>query len=505
MKKIFTLGLTIGMIGLLSSPSSGQAIFKNNNTKLGNGIEVLKKNHFRGEASERPTSTESKLVAYYPMKHNGVEYKRQSDSVRFFSTEDAHIDGIYEDILLYSIYGVLFQAEKIPLDHYQILNIDSTITYGLNGTGTGYDELKTRMEMTKNTSGQVTISLQQVRTGSSWKNTDRSTYTYNTNNNPTEILNEEFTGSWVNDSKQLITYTSAKKIETNIELDWNAGAWENDRKDIYTYATNGDCITHITQNGAINTWNNSYKRTFTYNANHLVTEIIAESWNGASWDLDERVTYTYQGTKLLSALYQNRIGGSWVDESKRTNTYNGNKLETCLLEYASGGVLANNTLYEYTSNAITTVIVNGYDIVSSSWLKTYKLNINRNSHKQITEIDNDTWNVGDFWETVNNTQRYRFFYEDYETGINDLSKNLQTSVYPNPAKNSLNVTLNWKTPLEASLSLFDINGRTLYNENLSKSSSQQVKIDVSHLTSGIYFVNIKTKEGQSTKKVEILK
>lgn len=53
MKKMFTLSLTIGMIGLLAFPSSGQAIFNNETPLPREGIDILKNNQFRSENSQR--------------------------------------------------------------------------------------------------------------------------------------------------------------------------------------------------------------------------------------------------------------------------------------------------------------------------------------------------------------------------------------------------------------------------------------------------------------------
>lgn len=63
-------------------------------------------------------------------------------------------------------------------------------------------------------------------------------------------------------------------------------------------------------------------------------------------------------------------------------------------------------------------------------------------------------------------------------------------LYPNPASNILYVHFGELTDLPIHLTLFDLNGRLVFNRNLRIENSQ-ISIDVSSLDMGMYLVKIK--------------
>lgn len=68
------------------------------------------------------------------------------------------------------------------------------------------------------------------------------------------------------------------------------------------------------------------------------------------------------------------------------------------------------------------------------------------------------------------------------------------SIYPNPVNNVLNVTMKNEININ-SVSITDLNGRVILLSNSTNTS-----IDVSNLSSGVYFVSIETNEGKGTSK-----
>lgn len=63
-------------------------------------------------------------------------------------------------------------------------------------------------------------------------------------------------------------------------------------------------------------------------------------------------------------------------------------------------------------------------------------------------------------------------------------------LYPNPASDILYVHFGALTDLPIHLSLFDINGRLVFNQNLRIENSQ-ISIDVSSLDMGMYLIELK--------------
>lgn len=66
------------------------------------------------------------------------------------------------------------------------------------------------------------------------------------------------------------------------------------------------------------------------------------------------------------------------------------------------------------------------------------------------------------------------------------------SVYPNPSNNELFISVK-KEVKNAKLTLADINGRVIISKILTLSISEDTRLDVSHLASGAYILNIKGK------------
>ena len=117
---------------------------------------------------------------------------------------------------------------------------------------------------------------------------------------------------------------------------------------------------------------------------------------------------------------------------------------------------------------------------------------------------NHEYGLGKIYEMViNNDPCYAYLMESnsfidqkivmcHVTGHNDFFKN-NFSIYPNPVNNVLNISVKNEMTIN-SLTITDLNGRVV------SSSSSSTSIDVSNLSSGVYFVSIETNEGKGTSK-----
>lgn len=83
-------------------------------------------------------------------------------------------------------------------------------------------------------------------------------------------------------------------------------------------------------------------------------------------------------------------------------------------------------------------------------------------------------------------------------GVSNQSMNAYVSVFPNPAKDQLNITMdNSKAPM-SSMTVVDLMGREVMSVNNLKTN--EYSLNTSGLNSGVYFVNIKTINGESATK-----
>ncbi|MDG2446313.1 MAG: T9SS type A sorting domain-containing protein, partial [Flavobacteriaceae bacterium] len=70
--------------------------------------------------------------------------------------------------------------------------------------------------------------------------------------------------------------------------------------------------------------------------------------------------------------------------------------------------------------------------------------------------------------------------------LNDNELNKGLSIYPNPSSNR--VTVNSKTDLLTSISVFDINGKQILDINTINAETKT--LDISNFSNGIYFMTI---------------
>jgi hypothetical protein len=86
------------------------------------------------------------------------------------------------------------------------------------------------------------------------------------------------------------------------------------------------------------------------------------------------------------------------------------------------------------------------------------------------------------------------YSEDCTAGLNENNASI-FSIHPNPAKNELFITAQ-NTTGNLKIKIFNIEGKLLSNQNIALTN--QTSIDVSSLTSGIYFLNIEDKNSNTT-------
>ena len=86
--------------------------------------------------------------------------------------------------------------------------------------------------------------------------------------------------------------------------------------------------------------------------------------------------------------------------------------------------------------------------------------------------------------------------------VNETFLENQFSIYPNPNKGSF--TIEFKELANSfSVEVYDVTGKTIYENNYEQSSNLIQVVDLDNPTSGIYFINIKSDKGIVTKKLII--
>ena len=92
-------------------------------------------------------------------------------------------------------------------------------------------------------------------------------------------------------------------------------------------------------------------------------------------------------------------------------------------------------------------------------------------------------------------------------GMSDIERaNLITAVYPNPAKDQVNINLNMEQSENVEVSVFNTVGQVVLNENFgSMNGVNTLTLNLGDLTTGIYFVKIVVGDKVYTKPLQITK
>ena len=102
-----------------------------------------------------------------------------------------------------------------------------------------------------------------------------------------------------------------------------------------------------------------------------------------------------------------------------------------------------------------------------------------------------------------------YFLDDFNLSstpllINEINESNLISVFPQPAKNSLNIQVKLNNNEINTLDLYNSQGKILSSNVLNK-NDENINLDVSQFKSGIYFIKVHSKNNLYTKKVQIIR
>jgi len=330
-------------------------------------------------------------------------------------------------------------------------------------------------------SGNLLLELTQYWDDGSddWLNFNRSNFTYNAAGKElSEVYQnwEPTTNTWINGMKVSSTYdVSENLLEYLIEY-WDTGGsiWVNDFQGIYTYDAAGNEATFntLSWDEEDSVWINGWYIVYTYDAFGNMLTDVGQLWNTetSSWSNYANFSYTWDNSNnMLSKIgqYWETGSNSWINDSKREFQY----------DYDNERLLA--TYFEW----------NGFWVPDDG---TIIINLFENNL---------------FWGYE--VHKIEFYYSTYTSGIEDnVGKgNNAFEIYPNPAGNTVNITLNSTSLVCGSADLFDQFGKLVKEVptgNLS-SGNNTLTLDVSSLSTGFYFLKFSSGGFFQTQKLVIIK
>jgi len=240
---------------------------------------------------------------------------------------------------------------------------------------------------------------------------DSNSYTFNTDNLPTSVINryyDEFEGKWVPQQKVDITYDANKKPATVTMFEWTGTNWRNNsrminlRWDLGFNFNNSEPTAYVNQYFQGGKWVNLERYHAIVN-NSLIVRDSAFYWENATkkWMDSVSTTYTYNSSNKLLEKFQRKWDGSvWDTSEVEVHEYDGKGNET----YSMNGSKywgtwfqiwsAQKTNYTYGPNdQIRAVAYESYDPFTGEWYKNFKVKYYYKSMAAIKNQESSAWNI----------------------------------------------------------------------------------------------------------------
>ncbi len=227
-------------------------------------------------------------------------------------------------------------------------------------------------------------------------------------------------------------------------------------------------------------WANAERESSTYMAFDNTTYTDVQNYYNTAFVFSMSIDGTYtEFIHFSGTLTQNWDGSAWFDASRETYTYNNDQEITNMLTeiWTTTWTNSENDIYTYNTNG--------------------KLDMHKHQ----------TWN-GSAW--VDN-ERWVYFYGEVNANEDNAinAPSISISNYPNPFQNNTNISISSKSPLNTSLTIYNIKGEVIKNmdrinlkQGTNSFSWNSTDNHGNKVPSGIYF--LKLNNGANTKAVKML-
>jgi len=385
-------------------------------------------------------------------------------------------------------------------------------TYSINGLQTenllkdslnGIWVNNSRTQQTFNANDKVTQQLSQQWKNNTWRNTVRYLYSYDLNNNLlTNVpqLWDTLNSSWIlNGFIQSYVYDINNNNIKRVQSYWNIGVVSDSIKFTMTYNANGNELTNLTENWTTSNpmWRNGQLSSNSYNTNNQKDSTYKIIWNvtNSSWDTSYLDTYTYNTAgNLIELINHNRIWPNWGNSIKYTYTFDSNNNRTSQNRFtwdqtsSSWSPNVERTDVYNTNNLVTYSLTKNYNSTVGGVVNAYQANYTYDSNDKLILVIYDNWDITNSAWLL--SSKYRYFHNCGSlSGIDEISNNY-LNLYPNPTSTILNIEVKEQTQI----SIVNVLGDVVLTQTINGLS----KIDVSNLTSGVYFIQ-DSKSGKAIK------
>lgn len=298
-----------------------------------------------------------------------------------------------------------------------------------------------------------------------WYPSSLTTYEYDFNLMPIQILKQRMDGDWVNDEMNTITYNGddfMPLIGEELFQSWENNQWVNVSKNIYTYEPE---LTILVRDWNGTTFENHYLYTITEEFD--TKSILFQYWNGGAWQNQEKMDITYNDNQEIAmSITQEWVNQAWSNAEKVEYLYDA--------PYKLGKVTKTRWVNnEWASNKVKTI---DYEY---TWMGSKHAIVESNYgdwEEQNTDIEL-FYNEGESI-TLENVHEVEAEYIDV-TNVNEHPATNAVVIAPNPATDRLEVSAEHFINAE----VYTLTGQRVME-------SQSPIISLKGLASGTYFIKV---------------
>ncbi|OBX26429.1 putative secreted protein (Por secretion system target) [Gelidibacter algens] len=354
--------------------------------------------------------------------------------------------------------------------------------------------LSSKEEYTYNPNGQQKKTELYYWDTSSWILSSKEEYTYDSNGNLTEDVYSNWnssTNQWTYNYRNVTIYTN-NKLTGQISYEWLNGAWTPDYKSDFMYVAN-NIDTFNSYDWIGGQWIFNERGAVTYNSGKI-SEVITEELINNIWTLSDKTMYIRNATtgKIEEVIYQAWDGTKWKNEDKSNYTIDSKGITSEIFSESDDGINWDPSYkneYTYDSSKLMSNYFNPFN------RDAYFYDLGIEDFPHINKVLTNLFSIYDstVWLTAAKTT---YYYSDSTMNLKDLSDSNFITVYPNPVKNILNITLSEYT--EANTSLYDVTGRLVLQQKLQ---ALNTSLNIETLNSGMYLLKVFTDQGFATKRI----
>lgn len=337
--------------------------------------------------------------------------------------------------------------------------------------------------------------------GMAWDNFSQVTYTFNGSCLPTTILAQAInpmTSMLENSTFSTLTYNALTVVE--VAQIWNSTTdeWDNFQKNEHTYNNGNYDLVLKTQvfNWVNNDWELTSQHVYTYDGSDRVSKFTTQTWDNINmvWinSSESRYTYTANDNVETETGYD-WVSNNWEEDYLHTSTYINNLIDTYKRQQWDGTQWENNYFETFTydgNNHLIQSLQTEWNDTTMTYENDSRETYTNNIQGYRTTVVHESYIIG-VWTK---TSRQRFTYPSCVfLSVNEIDNNYIT-VYPNPSSDEVFINVKDRTPY----SITDIHGKLISKGVLNRANRN---ISISHFNSGLYFLNLESKNQKTTKKI----